>query len=262
MKRTPPTTITSGAEPDLFSESPPLEGPFPYRDYVAAREALHAAIRNGFFFGLLLGETGTGKSAIPREIAQGLDRNHKILYLASSSASPLGVSNFVAESLRVAPRRSHVETAKAIADVLKGQPVHHVLWIDEGDKVSKATLGFVRVLAECDLDAPQLMSVVLTGLPELRATLDERELFPLKRRITVRRTLTGLARDELDAFLTHRFGGVAARRLPAATKDDIFERSNGTPALVAKGARAALERVGDGPVNEDTLREAIDDAGL
>jgi type II secretory pathway predicted ATPase ExeA len=109
---------------------------------------------------------------------------------------------------------------------------------------------------------PQLLSVVLSGLPELRAALDTRELFPLKRRITVQRTLAGLARTELDAFLLHRLGA-PSRRLPIATKNEIFERGKGTPALVAKAARVVLERLaGDAPPNEDLLREAIDDAGL
>jgi type II secretory pathway predicted ATPase ExeA len=257
VKHTPPTASAA----DLFDQSP-RESPFPYRDYVAASNALLAAIRKGPFYALVTGETGTGKTTLPREISQKLDRGYKILYLSSSSVSPPGVSNFLAESLRVAPRRSHVQTAKAIADVLKAEPVHHIFWVDQADKASQESLTVVLALAEGDLAVPQLLSVVFSGLPELRTALDARELFPLKRRITVRCTLAGLARDEVDAFLVHRLGGAAAQRLPVATKDEIFERAKGSPALVAKAARTVLERMGEGPGNEDTLREGIHDAGL
>jgi general secretion pathway protein A len=267
MKR--PFTAPAAAAPlasppaDVACGDGPREGPFPYRDYVAARDALLAAIRGGFFYGLVLGESGTGKTTIPREVAATLDRHrHQILYLSSSMASVLGVANFLAESLRVSPRRSYLETTKVIAEALKAQPVHHVLWIDEADQVSREMLAEVRVLAECDLAVPQLLSVVLSGLPSLRSTLDVRELFPLKRRITVRRTLAGLARDELDPFLVFRLGVAAARRLPQAAKDELFERTKGAPALVLKAARFALERTGGGALREDLLREALDDAGL
>jgi type II secretory pathway predicted ATPase ExeA len=258
MKRVPTPPVVATA-----TDEEPNAAPFPYQDYVLARDAFLAAILKGPFFGLLLGESGMGKTTIPRELSTSLESHrHQILYLSSAKASALGVSSFLAESLRVRPRRSHLETIKAIADFLKAQPTHYTLWIDEADKVDLATLVVVRVIAECDLAVPQLLSVVLSGLPELRATLDTRELFPLKRRITVQRALAGLSRPELDAFLLHRLGA-AARRLPIATKNEIFERGKGAPALVAKAARAVLERLqGDQPPDADLLREAIDDAGL
>jgi type II secretory pathway predicted ATPase ExeA len=245
---------------DMFDQ-PPREDPFPYRDYVAARESLLVAIKEGPFYGLVLGETGTGKSTLPREIAQGLDRNCRIVYLSSSRASPLGICNFLAESLRVPARRSHAQTVKAIAECLKGQPVHYVFWCDEGHTFSEESLALVPVIAESDLSVRQLVSVVLSGLPSLWTVLDQPSLFPLKRRIGVRCTLAGLRRDELDAFLVHRLGGAAAPHLTVPAKDQIFECAKGSPALVAKAARAVLRRSGDGPVTEDTTREGINDAG-
>jgi type II secretory pathway predicted ATPase ExeA len=235
---------------DMFDQ-PPREDPFPYRDYVAARESLLVAIKEGPFYGLVLGETGTGKSTLPREIAQGLDRNCRIVYLSSSRASPLGICNFLAESLRVPARRSHAQTVKAIAECLKGQPVHYVFWCDEGHTFSEESLALVPVIAESDLSVRQLVSVVLSGLPSLWTVLDQPSLFPLKRRIGVRCTLAGLRRDELDAFLVHRLGGAAAPHLTVPAKDQIFECAKGSPALVAKAARAVLRRSGDGPVTED-----------
>jgi type II secretory pathway predicted ATPase ExeA len=139
MKRAPAPPVATA------SDDGPHDGPFLYQDYVLARDAFLAAILKGHFFGLLLGESGMGKTTIPRELSSSLDcHRHQILYLSSAKASALGVSNFLAESLRVRPRRSHLETIKAVADVLKAQPVQYTLWIDESDKVDLKTLVAVR----------------------------------------------------------------------------------------------------------------------
>jgi type II secretory pathway predicted ATPase ExeA len=73
------------------------------------------------------------------------------------------------------------------------------------------------------------------------AQLEAPELFPLKRRLVVRVALDGLRRDELDAFLAHRFGD-AARRVPPSLKDELFERTRGAPALVDRVVAYALAR--------------------
>lgn len=125
-----------------------------------------------------------------------------------------------------------------------------------------ALLVEIRILAESDLGAPQLLSVVLSGLPDLRAALDAPALFPLKRRISVRCHLAGLGRDELDAFLAHRHGPATACRLPAELHDELFERTEAIPALVFKVTRFALKRADTGLVTEAILREAFNASGL
>lgn len=244
-------------------EAPPCEAPYPYRDYVAAREALLAALRRGPFYGTVTGASGTGKSSLPREIAPLLDRHrHQIVYFSSSVASVLGTVNYLARQLRVSPRRSSLETSLVVAEALKAHGAHFILWVDEAERVSPQTLGELRLLAETDLDARQLLSVVLSGLPDLRTLLDTPGLFPLKRRISVRCVLEGLRRDELDAFLAHRHGTAAARRVPLEVRDELFERTRGTPALIYKVVCEALERAGSGLLGELHILGALDDNGL
>ena len=251
----------SDPEPEAPS---PRDDPFPYRDYVAARDALCRAAHGEPFYGLVTGPSGSGKSSLSRDLLTTLERpRFQIIYVSSSRASVLGVVNSLAQTLRVSPRRSSLETAQVLAQALKGATTtRFLLWVDEADLVKPDTLAEVRILAESDLESPQLLSVVLSGLPDLRAVLDTRGLFPLKRRITLRQHLAGLARDELDAFLLHRLGAVGARRFPGGLRDELFERAEGIPALVHKVVRFALERAGSGLVTEAILREAFDAAGL
>jgi type II secretory pathway predicted ATPase ExeA len=252
-----------GAASDATAAEEPHDEPFPYRDYTAAREAIRRAVLAGPSYSLLTGPSGSGKSSVARELAASLERpRHQVLYLSSSRISVLGLVNCLGQALRISPKRSSLETAQVVAQALRAQTTRYVLWVDEADQVAEDTLSEIRILAESDLEAPQLLSIVLSGLPELRAVLDARELFPLKRRIALRCALTGLARDEIDPFLVHRLGGGAARRLPPALGDDLFERTEGIPAQVEKVVRIALERTGHGPIGDAALREAFDAAGV
>jgi type II secretory pathway predicted ATPase ExeA len=188
------------------------------------------------------------------------DPRVQILYVSDCRVSLLSGVRYFAQVLRVPPRRSSVETTKALVDVIKERSARPVLWIDEADRMPISTLTELRSLVEFDPAPAPLLSLILSGPPELRTALDAPELFALKRRIVVRAVLEGLRRDELDPFLVHRFGD-AARRVVAALKDELFERTRGAPAIVDRVVTHALARttrtLGDGE-----LREALDAAGL
>jgi type II secretory pathway predicted ATPase ExeA len=243
------------------SEATPNPAPFPYRDWTHARELLSSAIRRGTFYALVTGASGTGKTCLCHSISASLDDpRSQVLYLSASRVSLLSVVRYFAQVLRVPPRRSTVETAKALVDVIKERNARPMLWIDEADRMPMATITELRSLVEFDPDPAPLLSLVLSGPPELRTALDAPELFPLKRRISVRAILEGLRRDELDPFLVHRFGD-AARRVPAALKDELFERTRGAPALVDRVVSHAFARTHK-TLGDADLRETLDGAGL
>jgi len=255
MKRTAALQATAASVPD----SPPNPAPFAYRDYVAARDELLAALGAGPFYGLVLGASGTGKTSLVRELGTALDRRtHQLLYLSAPKVSLLSIARYFASVLRLTPKRSSLETIKLIADQIQAQPTSLIAWIDEAASIPVDTLSELRSLAEFHHEIPQIFSVVLAGPPELKTMLDAPALFPLKRRISVRCTLQGLARDELDAFLLHRFGTADERRLPHGLRDELFERARGVPALIDRVARVALRRAQAGAVRDEHLREALD----
>jgi len=254
---------TVNSAPVPTSEAAPNPAPYPYLDYVAARALLESSLHAGAFYGLVLGSSGTGKTSLVRELAKTLDRReHQLLYLTTPRVSLLSITRYFAQVLRVTPRRSSLETIKVIADALQAQPTRLIAWIDEAGSMPVDTLGELRSLAEFSHEVPQIFSVVLSGTPELKSLLDAPALFPLKRRIAVRIALAGLRRDELDAFLAHRFGSADSRRLPPSLRDDLFERARGVPALVDGVARHALARAGNATVCDEHLREALDAAAL
>ena len=249
------------ATPALNLELSPNPAPFPYRDWTTAKEELEAALRRGTCYGLVTGASGTGKTSLCHVLTATLDElRGQLLYLSASRVSLLSVVRYVAQVLRVPPRRSTVETTKALVDVIKDRPTRPILWVDEADRLPVATLTELRSLIEFDPAPQPLLSLVLSGPPELKTQLEAPALFPLKRRLVVRVALDGLRRDELDAFLAHRFGE-AARRVPPSLKDELFERTRGAPALVDRVVAYALARTAK-TLGDAELREALDVIGL
>jgi len=247
--------------PALNLELSPNPAPFPYRDWTTAKDELEAALRRGTCYGLVTGASGTGKTSLCHALTTALDEPRgQLLYLSASRVSLLSVVRYVAQVLRVPPRRSSVETIKALVDVIKDRATRPVLWIDEADHLPVATLTELRSLIEFDPAPQPLLSLVLSGPPELKTQLEAPELFPLKRRLVVRVALDGLRRDELDAFLTHRFGD-AAGRVPPSLKDELFERTRGAPALVDRVVAYALARTAK-TLGDPELREALDVTGF
>ena len=239
----------------------PQPGPFLYADYVQAQAELQSALEAGPFYGVLSGPSGMGKSSLLHCLSGAVDAHRfQVVYLSSSRANVTNLVRFLAVSLRVSPSRSHLETVQALTQVLRFQPAHLVVEVDEADRVAPDALQELRVLAECDAPGKQLFSVVLSGLPDLLCLLDSPALFPLKRRLSVRARLSGLRRDELEPFLAHRFGA-DAQRVPALVHDELFERAQGTPGLSENALRRPLARR-QGSLTADQVRAGLDPLGL
>nr|PZM98456.1 MAG: hypothetical protein DIU73_04445 [Actinomycetota bacterium] len=239
----------------------PCSAPFPYVDYVRARQTLLDRLAGPPFYALLLGASGMGKSALLREVVGGLDRHrHHPIYLSSTRASMTNILRFLARMLRVPARRSSLETIDELAKAVRAQPARPVVCVDEADRLTADTLQEFRVIAECELQAEPLFSVILSGLPSLADLIDSPVAFPLKRRLGVRCVLSGLRREELVPFLEHRFGS-DARRVPPAAHDELFERSQAAPGVIDVIVRRALAGR-PGRLDPDDLHAALDQAGL
>jgi type II secretory pathway predicted ATPase ExeA len=236
----------------------PATTPFGYRDYLSAKAALVTAVHRGPFYASLSGTSGVGKTSLARGLAGELDRHRFLpIYIAASRVSTTGFARYLAGALRAPVRRSALEMGRVVTEALRALPTHAIVWIDEADRLPFDTLTEIRTLAECDDSVSQTFSVVLSGAPELVAMLDDQRLFALKRRISIPLTLTGLARDELDSFLAHRFGSLEAARVSPAIMDNLFERAQGVPALIDAVTHAALDRARPHKIDEAHLREAF-----
>ena len=241
----------------------PSQDPFPYADYVQALDAVEQVFAGPCTYVAILGASGMGKTSLARQLSVKLDGSRNtLLYLSSSRISAMGVVRCVAHKLHIWPKRNYLETVQLVSDALSRVPGQVMLWIDEADQADADTLQEVRMIAESDLNATPLLSVVLSGLPSLAAHLDSSALFPLKRRIAHHCLLAGLKRDELTPFLRHRFGADAEQRIPKAIRDELFERAQAAPAVIDKIITQALAKKSVGPIDPEVCHAILDTIGL
>lgn len=223
------------------------KAPFPFRDYVRAKDNLiRALVDSSETYAMLTGDTGTGKTALLRELKGQLDRtHHRVLYF--SAARKLGAAGLVkvtGEALRVRASMCHAVSLDRLLRALADEAHTVLLWLDEAQDLPAETLAEVRSLAESDLEGSCRIQVLLVGLPRLRAHLQGQPY--LWRRIVVREEITGLASDELQDFLDHHFDSGLSKRLCQQGLNALFERAAGAPGLLLPMFRAVMARAGAG----------------
>lgn len=242
----------------------PENSSFSYSDFDKAKRRLLETIPKGPFYALITGPSGTGKTSLLGEVASRLDRHRfAVHYLAQSRLSTWGVARFLCEELHLTPRRSHTQTLSAMNEAIRELPFRVLLFVDEASLLSQETLQEIRLLAESELHAPPLFSVVFAGLPELKSKLESPALFPLKRRLSLRLELNGLRSEEVAPFLADRLLEAQASRFSAESLSVLFERSRGIPAVLESLARLCLERSTDGqPLDVEAVTDILDVSDL
>jgi len=221
--------------------------PFPFADFVRARDSLtHALVELGDTYAMLTGDTGTGKTALLRELRSQLDRTrHRVLYFSEArKLGAAGLIKVVGESLRVRSSMCHSLSLDRLLRALADETQTVQLWLDEAQDLPAETLAEARALAESDLDGSRRVQVLFVGLPRLRSELQSQPY--LWRRIVVREEINGLVFDELEDFLDHHFPSGQSKRLCAHGLAALFERAGGVPGLLLPMYRAVLARAGSG----------------
>ena len=197
--------------------------------------------------GLLTGEVGSGKTTVCRHVTTVLHPGlYRLCYVSLTTGNVLDMYKSIAWELGLPTERSRATAYRAIRTEVtrlvcetKQLPV---LVIDEAHHLRNDVLEDLRLLCNYEMDSENRLCVLLVGLTELRRRLAMAVHESLSQRLVVRHHLTGLDRDELDAYLTHRLrlAGCEIPLFEPPAIEALFQSARGLPRLINRIAHYAL----------------------
>lgn len=232
-----------------------------YVDLPEHRDALNVilfGLRSGEGFVKVVGEVGTGKTALCRTALSRLGDGFVPVFLPDPALRPIAFLATVADELGVVvPPRTPVHVLKqrlreVLLDIGKSDQ-RVALFIDEAQTMPAATFEALRLLSNLETSAGKLVQIVLLGQPELDARLARYDLRPLEQRIAFSARLAPLAADACRVYVQRRLIESGARdpglfTTPALSA--IHRESGGIPRLINALCHKALMAA----YSEDELR--------
>ncbi|MFQ5760475.1 MAG: ExeA family protein [Acidiferrobacterales bacterium] len=197
--------------------------------------------------GLLTGEVGSGKTTVCRQVTAKLHPGlYRVFYVSLSTGNVLDMYQSIGWQLGLPTERSRASAYRAIrieiSRLVQEAKQLPVLIVDEAQHLRNDVLEDLRLLTNYEMDAENRLCLLFVGLTELRRRLAMTVHESLSQRLVVRHHLGGLARDEIDDYLSHRLR-LAGCELPLfepAAVEALYQASRGMPRQVNRFAHYAL----------------------
>ena len=187
---------------------------------------------------VLTGEAGTGKTTLLRvALAQHRDSDTLALYLTNPALSRGDFYEFVAHGVGLRPGAAQSKTVclRELEHALTERRrvgLQTALIIDEAQTIPVEILEEIRMLGNLESSTARLLTIVLTGQPELASRLNEPIMRPLKQRIALRTQLPAFRLQETAGYIAKRLrvvGGDPASIFDQASVALIHEIAHGIP---------------------------------
>ena len=219
--------------------------------------------------GMLTGEVGSGKTTVCRHLTAQLHPGlYRVYYVSLTTGSVQDMYKAIAWEIGLPVEHSRAAAHHAIRTEISRLATEArqlpVLVIDEAHHLRNDVLEDLRLLTNFNMDSENRMCLILVGLTELRRRIAMAVHESLSQRLVVRHHLTGLARDEVDAYLTHRLR-LAGCELPLfepSAVEALFQGARGLPRQINRIAHYALSAAAIDKaqsVNADHLQHALDE---
>ena len=198
-------------------------------------------------FGLLVGDSGTGKSTLLRKFQSLLDPNeYLILYVSMSNATPKWLYTIPLQKLGIKPH-CYVNTArdqfhKEIQTQRQSYGKKVVMIIDEAHLLTQSyrkydLLEEIRFLLNGKTyDSGSPLSLILAGQTEILETLRNERCKAIMQRIQYFAETALLSRDEINQYVAAhiKWSGATDLLFSSEAMDKIAELSNGSLRLINK----------------------------
>src|SRR3989338_6415197 len=175
-----------------------------YCELSSAQEALNVllfSIQTGEAFVKIVGEVGSGKTLLCRNLLRQLDQNYVSAYIPNPELSVFALRKAIANELGilVQPHMDQQTVMQLITEKLMEYHAHGkrvILVIDEAQVLQEENLETLRLMTNLETESAKLLQIVLLGQPELDQRLNQYKLRQLKQRITFSYYLKPLRRTE------------------------------------------------------------------
>ncbi len=237
-----------------------------------AMNLLLVGLENDAGFIKIVGEVGTGKTLLCRQLLNNLGDRYVTAYIPNPHLTPAGMRTALAEELglRVHRNAGQHKILNLLSErliELAHQDKLVVVIIDEAQAMPEETVEALRLLTNLETESQKLLQVVLFGQPELDQLLDRPSLRQLKQRITFSYNLQPLDQASLDRYVSHRLseaGYNGAQLFNRQALKRLHRSSRGIPRLVnILCHKALMVAYGQGSqvIGADAVRRASEDTG-
>jgi general secretion pathway protein A len=198
--------------------------------------SLYYGLENAKGLIVLTGEVGTGKTTALRWILRRLDSSVLAAYVFNPRLSIDEFYQHVTQMLGIKDWSNKSELLSTLGKVLEERHrrgLRTVIIIDEAHELSDFVLEEIRLLLNFESDNAKHLQIVLTGQPELREKLNQKNLRQLKQRVALRCSMHSYPNvEEVDRYITERLiiaGCTQPNIFTPGAVDFIFQCSEGIP---------------------------------
>jgi len=205
-----------------------------------AMNLLLVGLENAAGFIKVVGEVGTGKTILCRQLLNTLDKRYVTAYIPNPHLTPAGMRIALAEELGIKVQRNAGQ--HKILNILSERLIelaHEdklvVVIIDEAQAMPEETVEALRLMTNLETETQKLLQVVLFGQPELDELLARPSLRQLKQRITFSYNLLPLDKGAMERYVYHRMteaGYNGAQIISKGALKKLHRVSRGIPRLV------------------------------
>lgn len=196
---------------------------------------------------LLIGESGSGKTAILRHTTEMLGQTlYKVCYLSLTTLTVNDFFSALVSMLGEQPRYRKIDMfhqiQNAISELYYRQKITPVIIIDEIHMASVAVLDDLRMIFSFKMDSADPYILVLAGQTSIRNKLVLNACLPLKQRIRLKYSLQGLSENETAQYISHRMrsAGVIDDVFTPEALTSIYAATNGFPRNIGNLAAHCL----------------------
>jgi len=227
-----------GLKEHPFRLSPDPRFLFLSKQHSRARAYLESTVWFSDGFVVITGEIGAGKTTLLEQFLTELDDTITVARIHQTQITAVQFLQTLLSQFGVRPfnmRKAELLDAldKHLRSLLaEGRRV--VLVIDEAQNLDMTVLEEIRMLSDIGPGAGRVVSIILSGQPELNTTLDSPELEQLAQRTRLRFHLKALTEAEARAYVEHRLHVAGAEReiFDPEVHPLIYRYTGGVPRLI------------------------------